>query len=240
MSRMSLLIPVYFPQETPLTDANVQGLTGFDIVLFGYWETPEGIDPAVVREEHGVEAEAALYELAAQFSRAGASTSVQLHFGLAGDELAAIQSQIEGETDADAVVVPKRITLWNNILVPMRDARNADRIVDFLDAFDSKMVFVIELYHVASGSSEVDAAREMLSGVERALLERGFTESDLEVTVEVAPDPEAAIIERASGFNVVVIGETEEASNSDQFLGATYDRIADRTDVPVVVVRNPD
>lgn len=237
MSRMSLLIPVVFPHASALADANVQGLTGFDIVLFGYWKTPEEADPAVVREEHEVEAQAELYELAAQFSRAGAPTDVQLHFGPAGEQMIALQNRIAEETDADAVVIPSRITLWSNILVPLRDARNAGRIVEFLGAFDPETTFALELFHVAGNASDAETAREMLGGVERALLDRGFTESDLEVTVEVATDPEAAIIEQASGHNVVVIGETEELPR-DQFFGRTYERIAERIAAPVVVVRN--
>lgn len=236
MNRMSLLIPVMFPHEGHLTDANVQGLTGFDIVLFGYWETPEGIDPEVVREEHVTDAEAELYELAAQFSRAGASTDVQLHFGPDGEYMETLENRIVDETDADAVVIPKQITMWNNVLVPLRDTRNAERIVEFLDAFDPEMTFTLELFHVAGAESDADAAREMLGGVERMLLDRGFTKSDLEVTVEVAEKPEAAIIERAARHNVVVIGETEEQSGAKRFLGQTYQRIAERTDVPVVVV----
>lgn len=235
---MSLLIPVFFPQEEALTDTNVQGLTGFDIVLFGYWKTPEGEDPAVIREEHVAEAQAKLYELAAQFSRADASTEVQLHFGPADEQMTVLQTRVAEETDADAVVIPKRITLWNNILVPLRDDQNADRIVEFLDAFAPETTFMLELFHVATDPSEVETAREMLGSVERRLLDHGFTESDLEVTVEVATDPEAAIIERASGHNVVVLGETEELPREKLFLGPTYERISERTDIPVVVVRN--
>jgi len=58
LNRMSLLIPVIFPHEDALVDPNVQGLTGFDIVLFGYWSTPAGVDPTVVCRDHTVEAEA--------------------------------------------------------------------------------------------------------------------------------------------------------------------------------------
>ena len=237
MSRMSLLIPVVFPREGTPADANVQGLTGFDIVLFGYWETPEGVDPAEAREEHAADAHAVLYELATRFSRAGAPTEVQLHFGTAGEQMAALQARIAAASDADAVLVPKRFTMWNNVLVPLRDDRNADRIVEFLDAFDPDSIFALELFHVAADAGDVEDAREMLGAVERRLSDRGFTESDLVVTVEVADDPEAAIVERARGHNVVVIGETEELSDPDRFLGPTYERLAERTDVPVAVVR---
>jgi len=238
MDRMTLLVPVYFPRDEPLTDANVQGLTGFDIVLFGYWRTPEGADPDVIRESHAVEAKAELYDLAAQFSRAGASTSVQFHVGEPGADVHARQEELAREVGADAVVIPNEITLWNNVFVPLRDDRNARRIVDFLTAFDQDTIFTLELYHVATDQRDVEAAREMLAGVETMLYERGFTESDLEVTVVVAPDPEAAIIERAGRHNVVVIGASEEHDGPARFLGETYERIADQTAVPVVVVRD--
>jgi nucleotide-binding universal stress UspA family protein len=149
-----------------------------------------------------------------------------------------LQNRIAEETDADAVLIPGRITHWNNILIPLRDARNADRIVEFLDAFDPETVFALEVFHATTDGSDVEAAQEMLDGVKRMLLERGFTESDLETTVAVATDPEAAIIDRANKHNVVVIGETEVRPDSTRFLGPIYERITEGSDVPVVVVRN--
>ena len=235
---MSLLIPVIFPHEDALVDPNIQGLTGFDIVLFGYWPTPDGVDPTVVCRDHAVEAEAELYELAARFSRAGASTDIQLHFGPSGKRMTAVQSLIVEETNADAVVVPKQITLWNNVLVPLRDDRNVGRIVEFLGAFNQERMFALELFHVASEESDIKAAQEMLGGVAQSLLKRGFTGTDLEITVEVATDPETAVVEQATSHNVVVIGETEEQPESDRFFGSAYERIAERTDVPVTVVRS--
>jgi len=237
MDRISLLIPVIFPQDEPLTDANVQALTGFNIVLLGYWQTPDGVDPAVVREEHAVDAQAVLYELAAQFSRAGARTDVQLHFGPEGEYMDALQTRIVEETDADAVVTPGRITHWNNVIVPLRDDRNADRVVEFLAAFDPETLFVLELFHATDDDSRTETAREMLAEIKRGLLDRGFSENDIEVTVEVTADPEEAIIDRASSHNVVVIGETEEISDTGRFFGPVYDRLVEHTDVPVVVVR---
>lgn len=205
--------------------------------MFGYWKVPEGTDPAVVRENHEVDAQTELYELASQFSRAGAPTEVKLSFGPAGEYLSALQERTADEIDADAVVIPNHITQWNNILVPLRTDRNAERIVEFLEAITSESTFILELFHVATNQDDVTSAREMLDGVKGTLLEHGFTESDLEVTVKVADDPEAAIIERASRHNVVVIGETEERSDTRRFLGPIYERIADDIDVPVVIVR---
>jgi hypothetical protein len=40
MTRSTLLIPVVFPDPSPSADMYVEGLSGFDVVLLGYWETP--------------------------------------------------------------------------------------------------------------------------------------------------------------------------------------------------------
>lgn len=239
MSRPTLLIPVVFPDPDvyPLDDVNIVGLNGFEIILFGYWETPEGTSREAAREAHETEAEAVLYEMAAQFSRAGASTDIQLHFGPAGVEEGALQDRIAEETDASGVLIPKRLTMPNNVLVPIRDDRKLAEIVDFVSAFDRETTFVLELYHAAPDEAAADGAKRMLEGVKATLLDRGFSENNVEVTVEVADDPGSAIADRARKHNVVVMGGTEELDIENRFFGPLYEYIAEETKTPIAVVR---
>lgn len=239
MAKPTLLIPIVFPdpEPYPLTDPYIEGLNGFDIVLFGYWEVPDGTSPEAARDAHETEAEAVLYETAADFSHAGASTDVQLHFGRAGAEEDALQDRIAEEADADGVLIPRRLSMLNNVLVPLRDDRKLDEVVDFVSAFDPETIFVVELYHAAHDASDVGEAETMLEAVKRTLLDRGFSESDLEVTVEVHADAGAAIVDRARNHNIVVMGETEELDDETRFLGPVYRVIAERTDTPIVVIR---
>lgn len=183
------------------------------------------------------EAQAVLYEMAAQFSRAGASTSVQLHFGSPGPEEAVLQDRIATETDADAVLVAGHITMRNNVLIPLRDDRRRDDIVEFLTGFDEDSIFVLELYHAAVDQESATAATEMLESVEDYLLDHGFEPNDVEVTVEVRDDAAQAIADCAQRHNLVVMGETEEVDPDSAFLGPVYRDIADQTDTPIVVVR---
>lgn len=236
--RQTVLLPVVFPDPNRLEDAYFEGLDGFHVILMGYWVIPGGASPEVAREEHETDAEAVLYEMAAEFSRAGAKTDIQLHFGPGGAERTKLQDKILAETDPDGVMIPGRLTMPNNVLVPLRDDRNLTQILDFVTQFDRDQIFAIELYHVTADESGVEAGEEFLAEVEEMLLERGFSESDVQRTVEVAEDAGEAIARAADDHNVVIMGETEEVPVEEHFFGPTFDRITDRTSTPVVVIRH--
>lgn len=239
MSRPTLLIPVVFPGSAPesLVDANLGGLSGFDVVLFGYWEVPGGATAERVRADNETEAEAVLYDLAARFSEAGASTDVELHFGPGGDDRRALGDRILAEADPDAVLLPGSLTLLNNVLVALRDGRKRDRVVEVASAFDGETMFALELFHAAPDEATVDPGREMLAEVRERFLAEGFSADAVETTVEVADDPAEAIARRARNHNVVVMGETELPDAEDRLFGPVYRRVADGAEVPVVVVR---
>lgn len=240
MSKPTLLIPVVFPEPDvyPLDDGNIVGLSGFDVILFGYWGLPEGVSREAAREQHESEAQAVLYEMAAAFSRAGATTSVRLYFGREVSEEAALQEHIVGETDADAVLVGSNISMWNNVLVPLRDDRHQTELVAFLSGLDSDSIFTLELYHVVAESAEVDPSEESLERVRTALVEAGFAEDVIKVTIEVRDDVGDAIAEQAKRHNLVVMGETEELPSEAKFLGPVYHELAAQAEVPVVVLRD--
>ncbi|MXR19216.1 universal stress protein [Halobacterium bonnevillei] len=240
MSKPTLLVPVVFPEPDvyPLDSGNIVGLSGFDVVLFGYWELPEGMSRETARANKEAEAQEILYEMAAAFSRGGASTSVRLFFGQPGPEEAALQERIADETDADAVLLGAPITMWANVLVPLRDARHRAELVAFLAGLDTDSIFTLELYHVAAGPAAVEAGEAMLDSLRAELVEHDFPEDVVEVTVEVHDDAGEAIAERAQRHNLVVMGETEERPSEAEFLGPAYHTFADRADVPVVVLRD--
>lgn len=235
--QQTLLIPVVFPEPDIETDPNIEGLNGFDVTLLGYWEIPGGTSPETAREMHETDAKAVLYEMAANLSRAGASTDIQLHFGSGDEAQEELQDRIVTETNPDGVLVPDNITMLNNILVPLRDNRRQDKIVDFVSVFDIETIFVIELYHAAADDAAVEPARKMLEGVKQTLLDRGFSEADVEITVEVTDDASASIVERSRDHNLVVMGETEEEDIPTRFLGPVYETIDAETDTPIAVIR---
>jgi hypothetical protein len=236
MSRQTVLLPVVFPDPAlhPLSDSSITGLENFDIVLFGYWAIPDNTSAERAREIHETEAEAVLYEMAAMFSRAGASTDIQLHFGPGNGDNRELQKRIGEETDCDVVLIADDLTAFNNIIVPLRDDRNAPQIVEFVSSFDADDIFALELYHATADEEGVESGQAMLDSVAETLLEGEFTEADIETTVEVAEDAKAAIAEKARGHNVVVTGQPADG----RLFSPIYEYIDEHTTTPIAVVRD--
>lgn len=220
-----------------MTDMHLAGLNGFDIVIWGYWEVPEHITTEEAREGHETEAQAVLYDMATQFSHAGSATDIRLEFGPAGAAKRASQNRLVEETDADGILLADQLTSLLNILVPLRDVRHLEEIVEFVSTFDGEGLFALELYHATDDQGTVTGAEEMLHSVEERLLASGFSEADIEITVAVADDAEAAIVERAREHNVVVIGKTQDPAAQDQFFGPVCRYIAAESRTPVIVVQ---
>ncbi|MFC7073560.1 universal stress protein [Halovenus rubra] len=239
MSRPTILIPVAFPDPAPypLADMHLEGLSSFEIVLSGYWEVPSQLPVTEAREAHKTEADAVLYEMATHFSRAGAPTEIQLQFGRPGAPKRTHQTRLAREIDADGVLLAAELPPVSNILVPLRDSRRQTEIVEFVSKFHSSDLFALELYHVTADETGTEQAREMLQTVEETLLSRGFSEADIEITVESANDPTAAIAATARDHNLVVMGETEQPNTEGQLFGPVCSSIADTADRPIVVVR---
>lgn len=238
MSRPTILLPVVFPDPAPypLTEIPLEKLTGLDIVLSGYWEVPEHRSVEDAREAHQTEADAVLYDMAAQFSRAGAPTDIQLQFGPAG-AAEHHQKRVVEETDTDGILLADRLSSFHNILVPLRDARRQEEVVEFVSKFAPEDLFVVELYHVSPDETDVGPAKEMLQSVKELLLDRGFSDSDIEITVEVAADAKATIAAKARDYNLVVMGETEDPDTEGELFGPICTFIAEEADRPIIVVQ---
>lgn len=239
MTRPTLLIPITFPDPElyPVTENYVDALDGFDIVLLGYWEIASDDTEPAVRRPQQTAAEAVLYEVAAQFSHAGAATDIELHFGAGGTEKYELQERILAERDPDGVLRADTLETWNNILLPLRDDRHGEKIVEILTGFDTDGIYVVELYHAAADPGAVEAAETMLGRVEDSLYDCGFSESDLEVTVEVVEDVSEGIAEKSRGHNIVVVGETAEATPENRVFGSISNYLVDKTETPILIVR---
>lgn len=239
MTAPTLLVPVLFPNPDiyPMGDTHLEGLRGFDVVLAGYWEVDDHLTPAEAREAHRTEADAVLYDIAAQFSRAGVNTDIRLEFGPAGAPERDSLNRSIAETEASGVLLAEHLQSVHNLMVPLRDVRHQTEIVDLVSVFDPDSLFILELYHVTDDEAAVESATEMLRGVESTLRSRGFTEADLEIKVEVAEDAKAAIAANARDHHLVVMGETENPDAADQLFGPVCSYIAEESGTPIIVVK---
>lgn len=219
-----------------MSDVDLTGLNGFDIVLSGYWEVPEEFTPAEARAAHRTDAEAILYDMAADFSRAGARADIRLQFGPAG-AADGHQRRVVEDTDAAGIMLADHLSSLLNILIPLRDIRHQEEIVEFVSDLNPDSIFALELYHVAADEEAVEAGMEMLRTVETTLLDRGFSEADIELTVEVSQDARAAITDCARDHHLVVMGKTAEPGTEDQLFGPVCQYIAADSETPLIVVQ---
>lgn len=232
MSAQTIVIPVEFPDPDPLPSTFIDAFTSCEVVLLGLNEVEED---ATQEERHRREIEAnhVLYSLAAQFVRSGETADVEL---VTGEDLNDAPTRIAEQRDADAVMIPKPITTLGRILVPIRDEKFARPITDFLTGLNLDVLHHTTLFHVAETEDDVEAGERLLSDVRDRLVEAGHPELRVDSEVVVSDDPPFEIRETARSYDLVVMGETQDPSFSSVF-GDAYQRVADETDHPVIVVR---
>ena len=136
----------------------------------------------------------------------------------------------------DALLVPKPLTTLARVLVPVRDEKFAGPIADFLSGLNQDVLVHTTLFYVAESDEDVEAGEELLDGVREQLVDAGYPELRTDTEVVVGDDAPFEIGKAASGYDLLVMGETQDPS-FERVFGKTYDSIAEETDHPIVVVR---
>lgn len=233
----TLVVPIHFPEPeiTPISDTTAETLAGFDVVLFGYWATEE--EPATARETNEPAAKGVLYEAAATLSRAGAVTDVRLDFG-PESERPSRQEALAAEIDADGVLLPARLPALRELLVPVRDSRQRDAILDVVSAFDPDHLIEVHLYHATEEESAVSDKEAMLRELRSELVTRRFPEAVVTMDVEVTDDTLYSVGQQARNYEVTVVGGTEEHDAADRIFGPASEYVLAESDSPVLVVRS--
>ncbi|MFC6723811.1 hypothetical protein ACFQE1_05340 [Halobium palmae] len=232
MTRETLLIPVEFPDPTPLPSTFVGGFTSCKVLLVGVYELPADTD-SDERQRREIEAYNTLYSYANQFVRAGDTAEVEL---VMGEDVGDTPSRIAEERDVDALLVPNPITTLDDVLVAVRDPEFVEPISEFVNLLDQEIVLHASLFSVAETQEGTGEKRELLNELRRRMVDAGFNETAIDVEVAVSDDPPFAISEAARDHDVVILGETQDP-DFERVFGDTYRSIADETELPIVVVR---
>ena len=232
LSTQTLLIPVEFPDPEPLPATFIGGFTTCRVTLLGLYETPEDLDEDE-RHRREIEAYHTLYTYAAQFVRSGDTADVEL---VMGPDVGETPTRGAEEGDFDALLVPNPINTLSRILVPVRDRTFAESIGDFVGTLDEHDILHTTLFHVAEAEEGVEEGARLLASVRDELADAGVPGTSIDTEVRVSDDPAFPIGEAASGYDLIIMGETE-ASGYERVFGRTYESVADATDLPIVVVR---
>ncbi len=94
------------------------------------------------------------------------------------------------------------------------------------------------IYHAATQDADMEATAQALTAVASALEEAGIESRRVSTTIERPDEPLEALVAAANEHDLLVIGE-DEPTLTDRLFGETSERIAERTTVPIVVVRRP-
>ncbi|UPW00378.1 universal stress protein [Halorussus gelatinilyticus] len=233
MSSQTVLIPVEFPDPDPLPSTFVEGLTGCKVVLLGVYETQDELTPDE-RQRREIEANQVLYTLAADFVRKGETAEVEL---VMGENVEGAPTTVAEERDVDALLVPNPMTTFGHVLVAIRDEKFTEPITDFLCALNQEVLLHTNLLHVAESEDDVEAGERLLSDVKQRLVAEGYSQRGIDKEVVVDSDPSFAISQAAGDNDLIVMGETQEPG-VERVFGPTYESIADRTELPIIVVRD--
>lgn len=137
--------------------------------------------------------------------------------------------------DADVIAyVARRPASWTRVLVPFADGRHDRAALELAARLTaSAQVTVLYVIEPDDGSDEgATSAREALAAIGNGRLELKVVESD---------EPQAAMIAEArSGYDLVVIGASEEWGLEPRLFGSRHEDLAESTSASLMIVRRGD
>lgn len=232
-----ILVPFELPDAEPISPVLVEDLSTMEVVVLGHFGLPEQTPPDAGRDQFEDEARAELDDLAKPFEDAGALVATRLVFG---KDRAKTIDRVAIEEDCDAELDPAPTDGIERILVPLVDTENLDRLEDFVGALLEETTKEVTLFHVAEegedGEDVSEAVESMLHTARETMIADGYDPDLVDVSAVVAASHDAAVLEKAADYDVVVMGEADP-SVPDRIFGTLPDRIAEQTGDPVIVVR---
>lgn len=228
-----IVVPFELPDPEPLSPTLIDDLSTMEVVVLGHYGLPEQTPPDAAREQFWEAAQATLDDLAAAFERAGATVTTRLVFG---KDRAKTIDRVALEEGCDAELDPAPTEGVERILVPLIDRANLARLTDFVAALCEETTTAVTLFHVAEGNEDADTAAAMLRGAREEMIERGIDPELIDTAVVESEEHDDEILRLAAEYDAVVMDEAAPDIR-ERIFGTLSDRIADRTDDPVVIVR---
>lgn len=236
-TKATILVNVELPDPEPLGTRWAELLGSLKIILVGWYAVPEQTSPEQARDAFEGEARAGLDRVAEELRSAGAD--VHTHLVFTADELDTVE-RISAEENCDAVLIARPLERLDHVLVPMRGLHNAERISHFVaDLMHGDSTDVTLLHVLEQEETEDVIKQDMLGTVAAMMVDEGMSARLIHLRLKMADDPGKAIIEAATDYDLVVIGETEP-SVRDVIFGTIPEQIARKVEVPVMVVRQQE
>lgn len=232
-TRPNILVPIRVLEGESIPEGVPALLANAHVVLLGYHVVPEQTATGQARNQFEQRATERLEDFTEILEDKGASVTSKLVFSHEGQKT--IDRMIY-EHECIAVLVPNATNPPEDVLVAVRGTIGLDRIARVVSGLFADTDVNVTLYHVA-GENETEGDIEMLlEGLETTLIEGGMDAAAISREVARDKQPKQAIIEVASEFDAVVMGETDPSIVTYMF-GMPAEQVAEQFLGPVLVVQ---
>lgn len=231
------LLAFELPDAAPLSPALARDLAEMEVVALGHYGLPEQTPPDAGRDQFGDDADDELVALTQPLTEHGRSVERRVVFGRARSKTI---DRVAVEEGCDVVFVPGETETESvdSVFVPLRGGENTTGVVSFAAELAVASDATVTVFHDTEESDRRPGEELIADAVERLTdngVARDRVDTQLAETEEVSQD----IVERTSGFDAVVLGESDP-SLTERLLGARSSTITFDTDRPSFVVGSPE
>lgn len=231
--RPTVLVPIRVLEGEGVQDGVPELLANAHVVLLGYHVIPDQTAPGQARMQFEERATDRLAEFASLFEAAGATVETELVF--THEKQQTFDRQIR-EHDCLAVLVPQATKPPESVLVPIRGTVGSSRIARTVAGLFAGTEVDVTLYHLASEEETDEDAETMLDAIRSRLVERGIEKDRVDLRIDREEGPRAAIVDAATDYDAVVMGESSPSLATFVF-GMAADDVAEQFLGPVIVVQ---
>lgn len=231
--RPTVLLPIRVLEGDGIPDGVSDLLANAHVVLLGYHVIPDQTAPGQARMQFEERATDRLAEFEAMLESRGATVETELVF--THEKQQTIDRQIR-DHDCLAVLVPNATKLPESVLVAVRGTVGSSRIVRLVAGLFAGTDVDVTLYHLAAEDESDEDAETMLDAIRTQLVEGGIDETAIDLEIDHDSDSREAIIDAATSFDAVVMGESKPSLATFVF-GMAADDVAEQFLGPVLVVQ---
>jgi nucleotide-binding universal stress UspA family protein len=227
-----VLIPVAVLESQTVPESLVDFLAPANVVVLGYHVVPEQTPTEQASMQFEARAQAAVDDIAQNFSVAGREADTRVAFTHDRDKTI---ERVADEIGATAILLPNPVGGVDDVLVPIRGTFDVDRLADLVATVLADGSGAVTLWALSPEADSTEA-RQQADRAAETLVDRGLASDRIRTESTVVDAPVRAIVDRSPEFDIIVMGEGEQTILTG-LLGDRAERIAEGAVAPVLVVR---
>lgn len=228
-----VLVPIRILEGQTIPEGIIDLLATVPVVLLGYHVLPEQTPPGQAQMQFEDKAQAKLDDLVTMFEERGKTVETRLVFTHDREQTF---NRVANEEDCAAILISNPVRDIERVLVPVRGEANVERIAGFVADLLRDTGVEVALYNVVEDEERQEEGHQMVNEAAKILIDGGIDEDRVLREVVVTDTPIKSIVNTASEYDAVIMGESEPSIRSLIF-GEASEQVAEQTLGPVIVVR---